>query len=125
MRELLYTKYRLDYAYFEIVNQQRRQVDAFAFSMLENQLIQPEHFRIPGDSGINHTKAYYFDTESSALKLVQWNYSVENDARGYVESRFREVKLQNKNSPAFLLNPALLERLKHLSYTHLRAHQTR
>ncbi|MDE5769178.1 MAG: hypothetical protein K2H82_07305, partial [Oscillospiraceae bacterium] len=114
MRELLYTKYRLDYAYFEIVNQQRRQVDAFAFSMLENKLVQPEHLRLPGDSGIDHTKAYYFDTKSGALKLVQWNYSIENDARGYVESRFREVELQNKNSPDFMLSPALLEILKQL-----------
>ncbi|MDE7122244.1 MAG: hypothetical protein K2O42_08805 [Oscillospiraceae bacterium] len=114
MRELLYTKYRLDYAYFEIVNQQRRQVDASAFSMLENKLIQPEQLRLPGDSRIDHTRAYYFDTESNALKLVQWNYSVENDARGYVESRFREVKLQTKNAPDFLCSPALLEILKQL-----------
>lgn len=112
MRELLYTKYRLDYAYFEIINQQCRQVDAFAFSLLENKLTQPEHLRLPGDSRINQTKAYYFDTESGMLKQVAWNYSVENDARGYVESRFREVRLQDSRD--CLVSPALLEVLKNL-----------
>ncbi|MDE5754117.1 MAG: hypothetical protein K2H89_06210, partial [Oscillospiraceae bacterium] len=70
MRELLYTKYRLDYAYFEIINHECRQVDAFAFSMLENKLLQPESMKLPRDSKINQTEAFYFDTASGMLKIV-------------------------------------------------------
>ena len=112
MRELLYTKYRLDYAYFEIINHEYHQVDAFAFSMLENKLLQPESLKLPRDSKINQTEAFYFDTASGMLKIVRWNYSVENDTRGYVESRFQEVPTENFGN--FVLNPDLLEILKEL-----------
>lgn len=112
MKELLYTKYKLDYAYFQLENGEKRKVDAFAFSLLESKLLQIENLKLPFNSKIDGTKAFYFDTESGLLKYVVWNYAIEADARGYVESRFREV--EHVDFTNLNLSRELLEQLKKL-----------
>ena len=114
MKELLYTKYKLDYAYFLLENGEKKQVDAFLFSPLENKLLQTENLNLPFDASINHTKAIYFEVESGILKFVNWNYAIEADTRGYVESRFQEI--ENINAEDFYLNAILLEKLKQLLF---------
>ena len=114
MKELLYTKYKLDYAYFLLENGERKQVDAFEFSPLENKLLQTENLNLPFDNSIDGTKAIYFEVESGTLKTVNWNYAIEADTRGYVESRFQEI--ENINLENLNLNPELLEKLKQLLF---------
>ncbi|MDE6656963.1 MAG: hypothetical protein K2J88_00060, partial [Oscillospiraceae bacterium] len=90
MKELLYTKHKLDYAYFQLEDGERKQVDAFVFSPLENKLLQTENLKLPFDASIDGTNAIYFEVESGTLKIVNWNFAIEADTRGYVESRFQE-----------------------------------
>ena len=109
MKELLYTKYKLDYAYFIEEDGERRETDAFAFSRLENLLCQPELLDLPKGERISGMFAYYFDTNTQELKHVRWSYETEADTRGYVEVRLHSLE---ETLPEQLpYSPQLLEQL--------------
>ena len=92
MKELLYTKHRLDYAYFQTEDGQTRQVTVQAFSPLEQKLLQTAAVPLPFDASVSGTNAVYFDAEMQELRTVRWDYSTEHDSRGYVEARFRSLE---------------------------------
>ena len=108
MRELIYTKYKLDYAYFENCNGELKEVDHTAFSQMENILLDIQSMNLPASDAVNGTFAYYYDVEMKELKTVKWRYSTEKDIRGYVESCFLPADICEQLD----VDPPLLDQMK-------------
>lgn len=108
MKKKIYTKHRLDYAYFMEENGKRTKIDAFALSRLENLMCRPEKMELPKNQSITNTHAYYFDSETQELRKAEWFYETSADDRGYVEVHFETLEEISKEVP---YDSKLIERL--------------
>ena len=89
MRELIYTKQRLEYAYFLKTEQGIQPVDLEAFTVQEQRLMSVTSIGMHSSEDVSGTDAVFFDKDTQQLKYVTWEYSTERDPRGYVETVFR------------------------------------
>ena len=89
MRELIYTKQRLEYAYFLKTEQGIQPVDVDAFTAQEQRLMSVSSIGMRSSEEVSGTDAVFFDKDTQQLKYVRWEYSTERDPRGYVEAVFR------------------------------------